>query len=49
MMVDSLQTTILGFSSAAIIQLGWLPDTVSVILGIVTIIHILIKIKKEYK
>jgi len=48
-MTDTLQTSIVGFSSAAIIQLGFLPDVISVVLGIVTIVHIIIKIIKELK
>tara|TARA_Y100001973_G_scaffold81816_1_gene120712 strand:- start:2361 stop:2507 length:147 start_codon:yes stop_codon:yes gene_type:complete len=48
-MTDTLQTSIVGFSSAAIIQLGLLPDIISVVLGIVTIVHIIIKIIKEIK
>lgn len=48
-MTDTLQTSIVGFSSAAIIHLGFLPDVISVVLGIVTIVHIIIKIIKEIK
>jgi hypothetical protein len=40
---------LVGFSSAAVIQTGWLPDVISIVLGIVTIVHIVIKIKKELK
>ena len=48
-MEDTLKTTALGGTSAAVIGLGILPDLVSVAVGIVTIIYFLLKIKNEIK
>ena len=48
-MEDTLKTTALGGTSAAVIGLGVLPDLVSVAVGIVTIIYFLLKIKNEMK
>jgi len=48
-MEDTLKTTLLGGSTAAFIGLGILPDVVSVVVGIVTIIYFGLKIKNEFK
>ena len=48
-MTDTLKTTALGGSTAAVIGLGVLPDIVSVVVGIVTIIYFAIKIRNELK
>ena len=46
-MTDTLKTTAVGVGSAAAIQLGVLPDLVSIALGVVTFLYFVIKIKKE--
>ena len=48
-MTDTLKTTAGGLGSAAIISLGVLPDMVSVMVGVVTIIYFCLKIYKEIK
>ena len=49
MINDTLKTTIIGGSSAGVILTGWLPDTIAVIVGLLTAIHLIIKIVKEFK
>ena len=46
-MTDTLKTTAVGVTSATAIQLGILPDLVSVSVGIVTFLYFVVKIKKE--
>ena len=46
-MTDTLKTTAVGVTSATAIQLGILPDLVSIAVGIVTFLYFVIKIKKE--
>ena len=48
-MEDTLKTTALGIGSASVVGLGILPDIVSVLVGIVTIIYFAIKIRNELK
>jgi len=48
-MEDSLKTTLVGSTSAATISLGVLPDLISVLVGIITIIYLGIKIYKLIK
>ena len=49
MIPDSLKTTLIGSSSVAVISTGWLPDTLAIIVGTLTSVHLLIKIVKELK
>ena len=49
MIPDSLKTTLIGSSSAAVLTTGWLPDTLAIVVGALTSIHLLIKIVKEFK
>lgn len=49
MINDTLKTTLIGGSSAGVIVAGWLPDTVAVIVGVLTGLHLIIKISKELK
>ena len=49
MINDTLKTTLIGGSSAGVIISGWLPDTVAVIVGLLTAVHLAIKIVKEFK
>jgi hypothetical protein len=46
---DTLKTTLIGSSSVALISTGWLADNVAIIVGVLTAIHLLIKIVKELK
>ena len=48
-MGDTTKTALTGLSSSAIVGLGILPDLVSVIVGIVTIVYLVVKIYKEIK
>tara|TARA_R100000655_G_scaffold82300_1_gene121806 strand:+ start:470 stop:622 length:153 start_codon:yes stop_codon:yes gene_type:complete len=45
--LDTLQTTAIGTTSAAVIGLDVLPIILSCIIGVMTIVHLVIKIKKE--
>ena len=49
MVNDTLKTTLIGGSSAGVIMTGCLADTIAVIVGVLTVIHLLIKIFKEVK
>ena len=46
-MTDTLKTTAVGAPSVAAMELGILPDVVSIAVGIVTFLYFIIKIKKE--
>ena len=48
MLDDTLKTTLIGGSSAGVILTGWLPDAVAVAVGILTALHLSIKIVKEF-
>ena len=48
MLDDTLKTTLIGGSSAGVILTGWLPDAVAVAVGILTALHLAIKIVKEF-
>jgi len=48
-MADTLKQTLGGLGTTAVIGLGVLPDIISVVLGITTIIYFLIKINKELR
>jgi len=45
--IDSLKTTVIGTASAGVISLDVLPVVLSCIIGVMTIVHLVIKIKKE--
>tara|TARA_R110000824_G_scaffold129621_3_gene291153 strand:+ start:707 stop:862 length:156 start_codon:yes stop_codon:yes gene_type:complete len=47
MLDDTLKTTLIGGSSAGVIISGWLPDTIAIVVGSLTAIHLTIKIVKE--
>tara|TARA_R110000824_G_scaffold379544_1_gene571572 strand:+ start:349 stop:534 length:186 start_codon:yes stop_codon:yes gene_type:complete len=49
MINDTLKTTLIGSSSAGVIMTGWLPETMAIIVGALTAIHLIIKIIKEVK
>ena len=46
-MTDTLKTTAVGATSVAAMELGVMPDIVSMAVGIVTFLYFIIKIKKE--
>ena len=48
-MIDTLKTAGSGVSAWTVINLGILPELVSVCVGVVTTIYIIIKIFKEIK
>lgn len=45
--MDTVRTSAVGVTGSAVTGLGILPDAVSVIVGIVTIIYLFIKIGNE--
>ena len=47
--VDTLKTTGAGVSGWWLSISGWLPEVVSLLVGIATLVYLLIKIKKELK
>ena len=48
-MTDTLKTPAVGATSVAAMELGILPDVVSIAVGVVTFLYFIIKIKKEMK
>ena len=46
-MLDTLKTTSAGVSGWWLSVSGWLPEVISLCVGIATLIYMLIKIKKE--
>ena len=48
-MEDTLKTSALGLTGAAVTGLGILPDKVSVVVGIVTIVYLVLKIRNEFR
>ena len=48
-MIDTLKTTGAGMSGWWLSISGWLPELISLSVGIATLIYLIIKIKKELK
>ena len=48
-MIDTLKTTGAGISGWWLSVSGWLPEVVSLCVGIATLIYLIVKIKKELK
>ena len=48
-MDDTTRTVATGFGSSALVGLGLLPDLISVIVGILTVIYLVVKIYNETK
>ena len=48
-MVDTLRTASAGVAATWINCFGWLPEIVSVAVGLATLVYLVIKIKKELK
>ena len=46
-MEDTLKTAVVGFSGHFVVGIEILPDIVSVLVGLATLVYLLIKIKKE--
>ena len=47
--IDTLKTTSVGFSGFWVTLMGWLPDLISLGVGIFTLIYLGIKIKNELR
>ena len=48
-MIDTLKTTGAGVSGWWLSISGWLPEAVSLSVGIATLVYLIIKIKKELR
>ena len=48
-MIDTLKTSGAGLGGFWISMWGWLPEVISMSVGIATLIYLIIKIKKELK
>jgi len=48
-MLDTLKTTCTGMGGWWLSISGWLPEVVSLSVGIATLVYLIIKIKKELK
>ena len=48
-MIDTLKTEGIGISGWWLSISGWLPETISMCVGLATLAYLIIKIKKELK
>jgi hypothetical protein len=48
-MIDTLKTTGTGISGWWLSISGWLPEVVSLCVGIATLVYLIVKIRKELK
>ena len=48
-MIDTLRTTGAGVSGWWLSVSGWLPEVVSLLVGVATLLYLVIKISKELK
>ena len=48
-MLDTLKTEGIGLSGWWLSISGWLPEMVSMLVGMATLVYMVIKIKKEWK
>jgi len=46
-LIDTLRTSAVGVTGSAVAGLGILPDAMSILVGIVTIVYLLVKIGNE--
>jgi hypothetical protein len=46
---ESLKTTAIGTGSMWIQVMNWLPDAISIVIGLMTIIYLYGKIRNEFK
>ena len=49
MIDDTLKTTVAGLSSSAVLWLGWLPDVISIAVGLTTMVYLILKIRKDFR
>lgn len=49
MIDDTLKTTATGLSSSAVLWLGWLPDVISIVVGLTTMVYLIMKIRKDFQ
>ena len=49
MVDDTLKTTVTGVGSATVVGMGWLPDVISVVVGVTTMIYLIMKIRKDFR
>lgn len=47
MMIDTVKTTVAGMGGFYVSMMDWLPDMISMAVGIATLIYLILKIKKE--
>ena len=48
-MIDTLKTTGTGISGWWLSISGWLPEVVSLCVGVATLVYLIVKIRKELK
>ena len=48
-MIDTLKTTGTGISGWWLSISGWLPEVISLCVGIATLVYLIVKIRKELK
>jgi len=48
-MIDTLRTESIGLSGWWLSISGWLPEVVSLCVGIATLVYLIVKIRKELK
>jgi hypothetical protein len=46
-MIDTVKTTVAGMGGFYVSMMDWLPDMISMAVGIATLIYLILKIKKE--
>ena len=49
MIDDTLKTTATGLGSAVVVWIGWLPDVISIVVGLTTMVYLLMKIRKDFR
>ena len=48
-MIDTLRTSVTGLGASIVICLEVLPEIVSILVGLPTIVYLIVKIRKELK
>ena len=48
-MLDTLKTEGIGLSGWWLSISGWLPEMISMLVGLATLVYMIVKIKKEWK
>ena len=49
MVDDTLKSTVTGMCYATVVGMGWLPDVISVVVGVTTMIYLIMKIRKDFR